>query len=126
VALKLAAVTVDCGDALKVAQFWAAALDRPLDPKPSIDFASIGMVGHRDTEGWHLDGNTTWLFQRVAEPRTVKNRLHVDMATADPDAEVTRLVGLGATRVADMNEYGYEWIVMQDPEGNEFCIAQIR
>jgi hypothetical protein len=124
--LRLAAVTVDCEDALIVARFWAAALDRPLDPKSSSDFASIGMVEHRDTEGWRLDGEPTWLFQRVPERKTAKNRTHVDMATADRDAEVARLVGLGATGVADMNEWGYEWTVLQDPEGNEFCVAQAR
>lgn len=125
VTLILAAVTVDCEDAQIVARFWAAALDRPLDPKPSRDFASIGMVEHRDPAGWRLDGEQTWLFQRVPEPKSAKNRMHVDMATADRDAEVARLVGLGATKVADMNEWGYEWTVLQDPEGNEFCVAQI-
>jgi len=107
VTLRVAAVTVDCEDALIVARFWAAALDRPLDPRSSSGFASIGMVGHREPEGWRLDGEPTWLFQRVPERKTAKNRMHVDMATADRDPEVARLVGLGATRVADMNEWGY-------------------
>lgn len=124
--LRLAAVTVDGEDALIVARFWAAALDRPLDPKSSSDFASIGMVEHRDPEGWRLDGEPTWLFQRVPERKTAKNRMHVDMAAADRDTEVVRLVGLGATRMADMNEWGYEWTVLQDPEGNELCVAQTR
>jgi hypothetical protein len=126
VTLRLAAVSVDCEDALIVARFWAAALDRPLDAKPSSDFASIGMVEHRDTKGWRLDDEPTWLFQRVPERKTAKNRMHVDMATADQDTEVARLVGLGARRVADMNEWGYKWTVLQDPEGNEFCVAQTR
>ena len=60
----------------------------------------------------------------MPEPKTAKNRMHVDMATADWDTEVARLVGLGAKRVADMSEWGYEWTVLQDPEGNEFCVAQ--
>jgi hypothetical protein len=126
VTLRVAAVTVDCEDALIVARFWAAALDRPLDPRSSSDFASIGMVEHREPEGWRLDGEPTWLFQRVPERKTAKNRMHVDMATADRDTEVARLVGLGAKRVADMNEWGYEWTVLEDPEGNEFCVAQTR
>ena len=78
-------MTVDCEDALIVARFWAAALDRPLDPRSSSDFASIGMVEHREPEGWRLDGEPTWLFQRVPERKTAKNRMHVDMATADRD-----------------------------------------
>ena len=122
----LAAVTVDCQDALTVARFWSAALDRPLDPKPSSDFASIGMAGHRDTQGWRLDNDVTWLFAKVPEPKVAKNRMHVDLAAADREAEVARLVELGATRVSDMDEWGYEWTVMRDPEGNEFCVAQLR
>ena len=125
-AVKIAAVTFDCEDALVVAQFWSAALDRPLDPKPSSDFASIGMPEHRDTRGWRLDDEETWLFNKVPEPKVAKNRMHLDLATPDRGAEVARLVELGAKLVADMNEWGYEWTVMQDPEGNEFCVADIR
>jgi len=126
--LQLAAVTIDCEDALFVAEFWSAALDRPLDPNASSDFASIGMPHQRDTSGWSLsrDDHPTWLFAKVPEPKTAKNRMHVDMAAADVDAEVSRLIELGATRVADMNEWDYEWTVMHDPEGNEFCVAQLR
>jgi hypothetical protein len=124
VTVKLAAVTTDCADALVVARFWSAALGRPLDPKPSSDFASIGMADHRDAKGWRLDGEPTWLFARVPEPKTAKNRMHVDLAAPDREAEVARLVALGATRVADMHEWGYEWTVLHDPEGNEFCVAQ--
>jgi hypothetical protein len=122
-ALKLAAVTIDCDDALTVAQFWSAALNRPIDPNPSSDFASIGMTEHRDTRGWRLGDDPTWLFAKVPEPRTAKNRMHVDMTAPDREAEVARLVELGATRVADMDEWGYQWTVLQDPEGNEFCVA---
>ena len=111
-AVKVAAVTVDCHDALVVAQFWSAALDRPIDPKPTSDFAAIGLAEHRDTKGWRLSGDPTWLFAKVPEPKTAKNRM------------VARLVELGATRVADKDEWGYEWTVLQDPEGNEFCVAQ--
>lgn len=125
-AVKIAAVTFDCEDALTVAKFWSAALDRPLDPKSSSDFASIGMPQHRDTQGWRLDDEETWLFAKVPEKKVAKNRMHVDLAAPDREAEVARLLELGATRVADMNEWGYEWTVMQDPEGNEFCVADLR
>ena len=125
-AVKIAAVTFDCEDALTVAQFWSAALDRPLDPKSSSDFASIGMPQHRDTQGWRLDDEETWLFAKVPEKKVAKNRMHVDLAAPDREAEVARLLELGASRVADMNEWGYEWTVMQDPEGNEFCVADLR
>jgi hypothetical protein len=126
VTVKLAAVTVDCQDALTVGRFWSAALGRPLDPNPSSDFAAIGMNEHRDVRGWRLGGDPTWLFARVPEGKSAKNRLHLDLAAADPEAEVARLVELGAKRVTDMDEWGYRWTVMQDPEGNEFCLAQTR
>jgi hypothetical protein len=125
-AAKLASVTFDCADALSLAQFWSAVLDRPVDPRGSKDFASIGMPDHRDPSGWSLDGDNTWLFARVPEPKVAKNRMHVDLAAADREAEVARLVELGATLVADVSEWGYEWTVLQDPEGNEFCVAQLR
>ena len=126
VTVKLASMTADCEDALVVGRFWSAALGRPLDPNASSGFAAIGMVEHRDIHGWRLDGDPTWLFARVPEPKTAKNRMHVDLAAPDREAEVARLVELGATRVADMDEWGYQWTVLQDQEGNEFCVAQSR
>jgi Glyoxalase-like domain len=126
VTVTVAAISIDCADALVVGEFWSAALGRPLDPNPSSEFAAIGMVEHRDTQGWRLSDDPTWLFSNVPEPKTAKNRMHVDMATADREAEVARLVTLGATRVADMDEWGYQWTVLHDPEGNEFCVAQTR
>jgi Glyoxalase-like domain len=126
VTVTIAAVSVDCADALVVGRFWSAALGRPLDANPSSEFAAIGMVEHRDTQGWRLSGDPTWLFSKVPEPKTAKNRMHVDLAAAEREAEVDRLVALGATRVADMDEWGYQWTVLRDPEGNEFCVAQTR
>jgi Glyoxalase-like domain len=124
VTVRIASITLDCADALVVATFWSAALGRPLDPNPSSVFASIGMPGRRDTEGWRLDGEHTWLFNQVPEPKTAKNRLHLDVAAGNPEAEIQRLVSLGATRVAEVDEWGYRWTVMNDPEGNEFCVAK--
>ncbi len=62
-------------------------------------------------------------FIRVPEAKAVKNRVHVDLASDDRDAEVTRLVGIGARHVADHDEGGASWTVLHDPEGNEFCVA---
>jgi Glyoxalase-like domain len=126
VTVKLAAVTVDCEDALTVGRFWSAALGRPLDPNASSGLASIGRTKHRDVQGRRLDGDPNWLFARVPEGKSAKNRMHVDLAAADREAEVARLVELGARRVADVDEWGHQWTVMQDPEGNEFCVAQTR
>ena len=127
--VRIASVTFDCADALTVGRFWSAALGRPLDPNASSDYASIGFAGRRDTVGWapvERDNDPTWMFNKVPEPKTAKNRMHLDLMSPDPESEVARLIELGASRVADMNEYGYTWTVMADPEGNEFCIAKAR
>jgi predicted enzyme related to lactoylglutathione lyase len=65
-------------------------------------------------------------FMPVTEPRTIKNRLHLDLTTGaeDRDAEIARIIGLGARRV-DIGQTGAEsWVVLADPEGNEFCVVR--
>jgi Glyoxalase-like domain len=108
-------ITVDCDDALVVARFWSAALDRPLDPGGDAGFASIGVADAGRSE-------PAWLFERVPEPKTAKNRQHLDLLDADPGA-VDRLVALGATVVARHAVGEHGWTVLQDPEGNEFCVS---
>ena len=118
--LHLAAVTLDCANAQTVAEFWSAALDRPIDtgePAPSPFFARI-LPG----EGDHAD--PMMMFIQVPEPRTVKNRMHLDLAADDREAEVARLVALGAKRIHDKDEWGVRWTTLADPEGNEFCVAE--
>lgn len=125
--VKIACVAFDCLDALVVGRFWSAAIGRPLDPGASSEFASIGFDGRRDRAGWgpaEHAADPTWLFARVPESKAVKNRMHLDVIAADPEAEIARLVELGATRVADQEEYGYTWTLMTDPEGNEFDLAK--
>ena len=125
--VKIAAVTLDCVDALVVGRFWSAALGRQLDPKASSEHAAIGFAGRRTVRGWTPTAggaDPTWLFVKVPEAKVAKNRLHLDVTAPDVDVEVARLVALGATRVADMEEYGYTWTVMTDPEANEFCVAR--
>lgn len=65
------------------------------------------------------------LFALVAEPKTTKNRLHLDLRPDDRDAEVARLLELGATRV-DIGQGDQTWTVLGDPEGNEFCVLGSR
>ena len=60
---------------------------------------------------------------KVPEGKTAKNRCHVDFDTDDRVGEVERLVSAGATKVADHTLHGFTWTVMQDPEGNEFCVS---
>jgi predicted enzyme related to lactoylglutathione lyase len=114
--LRLANVVVDCDDVLTVARFWSTALRRPLDPDPNPYFTTIGRTEPPD--------EVRWFFAKVPEPRTAKNRVHVDLVADDAPAEVERLLSLGATKLAEKAEHGQSWTVLQDPEGNEFCLAQ--
>jgi len=114
VTITLHNVTLDCDDPQKVASFWSAALGRPIDPDPSDGFVSIG-IGDASQTGW--------FFIKVPEHKQVKNRAHFDLHADDRDAEVARLLGLGATKVGDYDEYGARWTTLQDVEGNEFCVA---
>jgi hypothetical protein len=112
--IQLHNVTLDCADPQRVAAFWSEALGRPIDDGASDGFVSIGIN----------DGaQTGWFFIQVPEGKTVKNRAHFDLQADDRDAEVTRLLGLGATKVGEYDEYGERWTTLRDVEGNEFCVA---
>jgi predicted enzyme related to lactoylglutathione lyase len=115
--LQLRNITFDCGDALNVATFWAAALGRQLDPGGSGAFCSIGSQQPGA-------GAPVWLFMQVLEPKQAKNRVHLDLQESSPST-VDELVALGARVVAEheMPEHGLRWSVLQDPEGNEFCVS---
>jgi Glyoxalase-like domain len=108
-------IAFDCDGVLKVATFWSAVLDRPLDSTSSAVWASIG-----GTDA--ARGDAAWYFAEVPESKQAKNRVHLDLVDPDPSA-VETLVGRGATVVREDQIPGHSWTVMQDPEGNEFCIA---
>lgn len=108
-------VSIDCRDAAALAAFWSAALDRPVDEGANAFFASIG-IGFRSRQ-------PAWLFLQVPEPKVAKNRMHVDFSTGDRTAEITRLVALGASSHGEYDEWGVQWTVLADPEGNEFCVG---
>ncbi len=115
--LRLGNITFDCDDVLRVANFWSTALGRPLDTRSSELFASIG-----GADGARAD--PAWYFVKVPEPKTAKNRVHLDLTTPEP-AAVDELMALGATVIGEHEVPGgsHHWTVMHDPEGNEFCIA---
>ncbi len=113
---RLANITFDCNDALLLAKFWADVLGRQVDQGSDSGFASIG---GSDPER----SDAAWNFEKVPESKIAKNRLHLDVVDADPNV-IDRLVSLGATIVAEHELGGHQWIVMQDPEGNEFCVAE--
>ena len=108
-------ITFDCDDVLKIATFWSAVLGRPLDRGSSEQFASIGGTDAARRE-------PAWYFNKVPEPKRAKNRVHLDLVNPDLSA-VDELTGLGATVIGEHKIPGQRWTVMQDPEGNEFCIA---
>jgi len=104
------AVSFDAADARALAAFWAAALGSDVDEDSTADKAFV------EAAGW--GGPNIW-FIRVPEGKTAKNRVHFDLrAPGTVTAEVARLVGLGATVVRHYEHH----TVMQDPEGNEFCV----
>lgn len=111
-------VSVDCADPWMLAQFWSAALDRPVHPDNEAGDAEVGIP--------LAGGDGELLFLRVPEAKTVKNRLHLCLRPDRPrDAEVERLLGLGATFLHDLrNPDGSGWAVLGDPEGNEFCVLR--
>jgi predicted enzyme related to lactoylglutathione lyase len=113
--VRIGNIALDCDDVLKLATFWSTALERPLDNGSSAQFASIGGTDSERHE-------PAWYFNKVPEPKRAKNRVHLDLVDPDPSA-VDKLVELGATMVGEHWISGHGWTVMQDPEGNEFCVA---
>ncbi len=135
-------VTFDAADPDRLARFWASALGYIMEPAPE---------GFDSWERWASDmgiPQERWndmsavldpdgagprlLFQRVPESKSAKNRVHLDVNVgkslpaerrrAHVDAEAERLVESGATQLRAAEERGEYWIVMADPEGNEFCL----
>jgi hypothetical protein len=103
-------VSFDAADALALARFWAAALGSDVDEDSTAEKAFV------EAAGW--GGPNIW-FTAVPEPKSAKNRIHFDLrAPGAMEAEVSRLEELGANVVR--NYPGH--VVMQDPEGNEFCV----
>lgn len=86
----------------------------------------LGWPSHTDSDGDVIltpppGAGPTWLFTPVPEDKVVKNRLHPDFTPDDQQAEVDRLIGLGARHV-DVGQGDETWVVLADPEGNEFCV----
>ncbi|MGF0173633.1 VOC family protein [Streptomyces sp. Marseille-Q5077] len=108
-------MTVDCANAYQLAWFWSEVTGHPLDPEDE--------PGDDETEIM-LPGGLALHFNEVPEPKAGKNRLHLCLRPeTSRDAEVERLLALGAALVADHRKpNGWGWVVLADPEGNEFCI----
>ena len=126
-ALREVQVTFDCADPPRVARFWCEALGYELDDDV-VDGLHWAACADPTGKGPRL------FFQKVPEGKTVKNRLHLDIRASDRSAppeqrdaavraEVERLESAGATRVELREETGTHFMVMQDVEGNEFCVT---
>jgi len=115
VASTVDALTFDCADHRREAEFWAAVLGYRIADVDEEDAEIVDPAGR----GWPI------LFQVVPEGKAVKNRLHLDLRPPDSMArEVERVKSLGATKFRYVEEHGSFWTVMLDPEGNEFCVLR--
>lgn len=114
--LTIEMITIDCREPRRLAEFWTAACELRIAHDFDGEYMMLGPA--EGATGPHIG------LQKVPEPRTGKNRVHIDLGAEDRTAEVQRLVGLGATEVAEHTAPGFSWTVLTDPEGNEFCVAQ--
>jgi predicted enzyme related to lactoylglutathione lyase len=112
----IAHITFDCGNAADLAAFWSGVTGWSVDPDGSEFFTTVGGADKPP-------GAPLLMFIQVPEAKTAKNRCHLDLGTKDREAEVERLVGLGATLLHEGDEFGVRWTTLADPEGNEFCVG---
>ncbi|MFJ6632672.1 VOC family protein [Streptomyces sp. NPDC091376] len=123
---KFTELAIDCADPIRLARFWCSVLDYEVQDEDD-GIVSIGPpVGSEDKDRLG-PVPPTLTFARVPEGKTVKNRLHLDVNPTDreQDEEVRRLLDLGARR-ADVGQGDESWVVLADPEGNEFCVLAAR
>lgn len=130
-------ITIDCADARRMTEFWSVALGYVEEPPPAgylswEDYlrasgvpvpprGSIAAIVDPDNVGPRV------LFMRVPEKKSTKNRVHLDLRAGRSDeakqAKVAELTAAGATEIRRVEENGQWWMVMADPEGNEFCVV---
>ncbi len=108
-------LVIDCHDPQVLAEFWG----------PALHYESLGAAGNYVLLVPPHESGPKLLLQRVPETKSVKNRMHLDIEIPDIEGEARRLETLGATRVNPeiQSEHGSSWILMTDPEGNEFCVC---
>ncbi|MBT2405210.1 MULTISPECIES: VOC family protein [unclassified Streptomyces] len=137
-------VTIDSADPHSLADWWADALGWEVEASDEGFIRSVIAAGHateddttthRGTLVWKagagirhpegLERAPRVLFQRVPEPKTVKNRVHLDVRTGsdDPKAVVERLIAKGAKHLHDGRQGPSSWTTLADPEGNELCVS---
>jgi len=110
-------MVLDCNDPERLARFWTRALDYRVSGSAG---PYVVLVSNADDKA-----HPELVLQRVAEAKTAKNRMHIDIRGEKLDETVDRLVALGASQLENRvrEEDGCRWMVMADPEGNEFCVC---
>jgi predicted enzyme related to lactoylglutathione lyase len=105
--------TLDCYYLERTSEFWQAAVGFEVEGRIADRY--VAMRGH----------GIALTLQQVPEPKTTKNRMHIDLLVEDVEQEVHRLETLGASRLTTVprHEFGQTWFVLTDPDGNEFCVA---
>ncbi|WP_029288019.1 VOC family protein [Cellulomonas sp. HZM] len=112
--ISLGMVTFDTTDAPALARWWARQTGGTVDSAYGDGFVLVRAVDDGPVLG----------FQQVPDPTPGKNRVHLDLAAPDREAEVERLLADGATLVARRGTDDFPWVVLADPDGNQFCVAQ--
>lgn len=134
-------IAVDCADPHRLARFWADTLGYEVEGGEEQIQALLDDGIATEEDVMTLDGRLVWrtgaacndpdgigprlYFQQVPEPKSVKNRWHLDLRIGEERraAEIERLIGLGATRLWDGRQGPQTWVTMADPEQNEFCVS---
>lgn len=133
-------IAIDCADPHSLVKFWAAVTGYEVEDH-SAGVAQMIEAGYASRDdAVEIDGKLQWataaacrdpdgvgprlLFQVVPEAKTVKDRIHLDLQFGEHrDAEVERIVALGATKLWEGQQGPHTWITLADPEGNEFCVS---
>ena len=115
--IRIQCLVVDAHDCELLARFWSAALGWRITVETDDEWAI-----EPPADSPEADAAPDILFVRVPDEKTVKNRLHLDLRPVDQQTQVQRLVDLGARRADIGQPDDVSWVVMSDPEGNEFCV----
>jgi catechol 2,3-dioxygenase-like lactoylglutathione lyase family enzyme len=110
-------VVIDCADLHRAAEFWTGVLGYVREGPALGQY--LGLVPP-DGQGAEI------LLQQVPDKKRDKNRVHLDLRTPDLESEVGRVLGLGAVQLTGqpLEEFGWRWHILADPDGNEFCVIQ--
>ena len=135
-------IAIDCADPHLLARFWAEVMGYEVEDHHDLVQQMLDAgYAQAEEDATEIDGRLAWrtaaacrdrdgvlprlLFQQVPEAKSVKNRVHLDLhvGAEQRDAEVERLMALGATRLWEGEQGPHTWVTLADPEGNEFCVG---